>query len=143
MKLGKEEFGDSDTLQDLRCGNGITTGKGISTGLRKTWPDIIRLTLPALRSLLDAKLTIRRASQCPCGQHRDGKVRSQVCFETGGAGIHIGDVGFGGTHAANGCRIRRGADGGIVGAGGLAGLERGGVRITSGALSRDEGGEEG
>ena len=42
----------------------------------------------------------------------------------------------------NGRRIHRGADSSIVGAGGLAGLERGGVRIASGALSGDKGGEE-
>ena len=106
---------------DSRCGNGITTGKGISTGLRYTWPDIIWLTLPALCSLLVAKMTIRRASQRPCGQHRDVKVRIGVRFETGCAGVHICVVGLGGTHAVNGGRIHRGADSGIVGAGGLAG----------------------
>ena len=96
-----------------------------------------------MRRLLLAKLTIRRASQRPRGQHRDVQVRIQrVCLETGRAGVHISVVGFGGTHAANGCGIRRGADSGIVGGGGLAGLEGGGVGITSGALGGDKGGEE-
>ena len=140
MKLGRNIV--ILTSQDLRCGKGITTGKRTSTGLRKTWPDIIRLTLPALRSLLLAKLTIRRASQRPCGKHRDVQVRIRVCLITGCAGVHIGVVGFGRTYAANGCRIHCGADSGVVGGGGLAGLERGGVGITSGALSGDKSGEE-
>ena len=66
-------------------------------------------------------MTIRRASQRPRREHRDVKVRIGVCLETGCAGVHVCVIGLGGTHAANGRRIHRGTDSGIVGAGGLAG----------------------
>ena len=105
---------------------------------RVTGPDIIRLALPAARSLLVAKRAVGRASQRPCAQHRVKQGCPRIRVFTALTGAHFDKAGLGGAHAMNGSCVYLTAECGDIDVGGLARLKRGIVGVAGGAVGGDK-----